>query len=708
MISFAIWSRRPRDPTNAPGIIISPKACPPQNVVEGASDTKTPPISPPSSPRVSKKKLAPSASRDSTLLDSLYSQTSSTVPSSAVTENADTPTIPGSPATTNTSVSTSGLATAVESKFQSAELKEAPKEASQDAVPEAIKPSASSVDETPTSSATDAAPVSSNDKKDGAADAAAQSSPAVEAEPSAPAAPATPAPPPIKKSWASLLRPTGSAAASIAAKNALPTSSIVGFSIPADAPPGQHVSPTKKSELVNLLMSNPPSAASIPKVRSRGLVNSGNMCFANSVLQILVYCPPFHRLFVELGKLLPAVNAAEKAEKEAGVWAGPPSSTASASVSAPSTKVSSVTPLVDATALFLKEFSAEKKEKKGVANGKNGAAASGSGGYTYGGYGRGKGKERDFADLDDDDWDMDSFLPTYIYDAMKEKKRFDTMRGGQQEDAEEFLGFYLDTLEEELLLLLNSINAEQASKPTVEEKEVPATKEEGWMEVGKKNRMVVTRTIKANESPITRIFGGKFRSTLRAPRQKDSVVIEDWRSLRLDIQRDEIRTIQDALSYISAPSHVQVSIPTQPGVPVEATQQVLIESLPPILVLHIKRFCYDINVKGVVKVGKQVAFGPELDIGSELMAPAAKKIGPTRYKLFGALYHHGQSASGGHYTLDVLHPNRYPNAAVGRPKEGWVRIDDDLVSDVRHEDVFGAAQERDDGRSAYLLFYRRV
>ena len=28
----------------------------------------------------------------------------------------------------------------------------------------------------------------------------------------------------------------------------------------------------------------------------------------------------------------------------------------------------------------------------------------------------------------DDDWDLDSFLPTYIYDAMKEKKRFDTMR----------------------------------------------------------------------------------------------------------------------------------------------------------------------------------------------------------------------------------------------------------------------------------------
>lgn len=41
---------------------------------------------------------------------------------------------------------------------------------------------------------------------------------------------------------------------------------------------------------------------------------------------------------------------------------------------------------------------------------------------------------------------------------------------------------------------------------------------------------------KAMESPITRIFGGKFRTTLKAPHQRDSVTVEDWRSLRLDIQ----------------------------------------------------------------------------------------------------------------------------------------------------------------------------
>lgn len=36
-----------------------------------------------------------------------------------------------------------------------------------------------------------------------------------------------------------------------------------------------------------------------------------------------------------------------------------------------------------------------------------------------------------------------------------------------------------------------------------------------------------------------------------------------------------------------------------------------------------------------------------------------------------------------------------------------MRIDDELVSDVRPEDVFDA-WEKDETRNAYLLFYRRI
>ncbi|KAJ6474730.1 hypothetical protein DFH09DRAFT_1343065 [Mycena vulgaris] len=62
--------------------------------------------------------------------------------------------------------------------------------------------------------------------------------------------------------------------------------------------------------------------------------------------------------------------------------------------------------------------------------------------------------------------------------------------------------------------------------------------------------------IKEAEWPISLIFGGKFCSTLRAAGQKDSVIVEAWRTLRLDIQRDVVHTIQDALSFITHPQVV--------------------------------------------------------------------------------------------------------------------------------------------------------
>jgi ubiquitin carboxyl-terminal hydrolase 10 len=75
------------------------------------------------------------------------------------------------------------------------------------------------------------------------------------------------------------------------------------------------------------------------------------------------------------------------------------------------------------------------------------------------------------------------------------------MQGGHQEDAEEFLGFYLDTLEEELLLILSSLspsNSKMKAKgvaPAEEKEEAAPPADDGWLEVGKRNRTVLTRTV---------------------------------------------------------------------------------------------------------------------------------------------------------------------------------------------------------------------
>lgn len=71
-------------------------------------------------------------------------------------------------------------------------------------------------------------------------------------------------------------------------------------------------------------------------------------------------------------------------------------------------------------------------------------------------------------------------------------------------------------------------------------------------------------------------------------------------------------TVQDALSLISQPRSVQVD----PSDPSKESQQVsvLIEALPPVLIVHLKRFLRDTVAGGVVKNRKPVQFSPELEI----------------------------------------------------------------------------------------------
>ena len=86
------------------------------------------------------------------------------------------------------------------------------------------------------------------------------------------------------------------------------------------------------------------------------------------------------------------------------------------------------------------------------------------------------------------------------------------------------------------------------------------------------------------------------------------------------------------------------------------------------------------------------------------MEPVAEKfVQPPRYKLYGVLYHHGQLAGSGHYTVDVL------QSEGGGSVESWMHVDDEAVSTVQHEDVFGGrGNENEDDRCAYMLFYYRI
>jgi hypothetical protein len=127
--------------------------------------------------------------------------------------------------------------------------------------------------------------------------------------------------------------------------------------------------------------SRPTASATLPRLRVRGLVNTGNICFANTVLQLLVNLPPFWNLFRELDDL--------KGQRGAGV----PESGDGA------------TPLVDATVRFVKEFIVEEESPSTQHQSQ----------LASGGTLRADEEKRV-------DNVIDSFEPTYLYDAMKAKR----------------------------------------------------------------------------------------------------------------------------------------------------------------------------------------------------------------------------------------------------------------------------------------------
>ena len=163
----------------------------------------------------------------------------------------------------------------------------------------------------------------------------------------------------------------------------LPVSSVVSFSITASNPgananagfwegrnaefPAIHSSTTP---------SHPTGYATLPRLRARGLVNTGNMCFVNAVLQLLVHSPPFWNMFRELGDM--------RGQRGAG---------------------HPELPLVDATVRFVEEFVFKDKEPPLTQQLPQQVTG---------------GKPRED---EEENKVVGSFEPTYMYDAMKETRQ---------------------------------------------------------------------------------------------------------------------------------------------------------------------------------------------------------------------------------------------------------------------------------------------
>merc|ERR1712137_150288 len=97
------------------------------------------------------------------------------------------------------------------------------------------------------------------------------------------------------------------------------------------------------------------------------------------------------------------------------------------------------------------------------------------------------------------------------------------------------------------------------------------------------------------------------------------------------------------------------------------TKSLSLQRLPPVLVLHLKRFSARGYRRSKLTVDVRFPIGRHLDLGP-FCDPAA--LGSRRYELYGVV-NHGGGLTGGHYTATCRHPN-------GR----WYGFNDRIVTDV--------------------------
>lgn len=275
------------------------------------------------------------------------------------------------------------------------------------------------------------------------------------------------------------------------------------------------------------------------------------------------------------------------------------------------------------------------------------------------------------------------FEPTFIFEMLRNKMP-NFNENGRQEDAEEFLGIVLSNLHDEMVSAIRSAKKTVSLADTM----LSAVEDGEWQQIGRKNKVQVTRNTSNNEpSPVSELFGGITRSVVSKAGAKESATLQPFLSVQLDLQHQHIRSVKHALKHFTHKEEIILN-------DVKCFKRETLESLPPVLILHLKRFIFDDAAKSCQKLMKEIDFEIDMTITDELMSSIGAMARERRYHLFAVVYHHGTHATGGHYTTMVYHD--YINC--------WVNADDDKMA---HQDD-KAVLKHINGRTPYLLFYKRI
>ncbi|XP_059363007.1 ubiquitin carboxyl-terminal hydrolase 8-like isoform X2 [Carassius carassius] len=189
-----------------------------------------------------------------------------------------------------------------------------------------------------------------------------------------------------------------------------------------------------------------------------------------------------------------------------------------------------------------------------------------------------------------------------------------------------------------------------------------------------------------NESIIVALFQGQFKSTVQCMScQHKSRTFETFMYLTLEMTSSSKCSLQDCLKLFSKEERLTDSnrfYCRRCKTHRDAIKKMQIWKLPPILLVHLKRFKYDGRWRE--KLQTLVDFPLDnLDLSQYVIGP---KHNLKKYNLYAVSNHYG-GLDGGHYTAYCKNPL----------KQRWFKFDDHEVSDVSASSVRSAA--------AYIFFY---
>uniref|UniRef100_H9G8L0 ubiquitinyl hydrolase 1 n=1 Tax=Anolis carolinensis TaxID=28377 RepID=H9G8L0_ANOCA len=248
----------------------------------------------------------------------------------------------------------------------------------------------------------------------------------------------------------------------------------------------------------------------------------------------------------------------------------------------------------------------------------------------------------------------------------------DQFAGYSQQDSQELLLFLMDDLHEDLNKADNRKRYKEENNDDLDD---PKAADLAWH----KHKQL-------NESIIVALFQGQFKSTVQCLTcHKKSRTFEAFMYLSLPLASTSKCTLQECFRLFSKEekltdnnrfycSHCKTRR--------DSLKKIEIWKLPPVLLVHLKRFSYDGRWKQ--KLQTSVDFPLEsLDVSQYVIGP---KSNSKRYNLFAVSNHYG-GLDGGHYTA-------YCKNAT---KQRWYKFDDHEVSEISTSSVKSSA--------AYILFY---